>query len=530
MSNKIYVFDTTLRDGEQVPGAKLNIPQKVEIAKQLKTLKVDIIEAGFPASSKGDFKAVEAVAKAVGDGPMITALARAVKNDIDAVYESIKRAERPLIHMVLGTSDIHVEKKFNKSKDQILEMGVEAVKYAKKLLPDVQYSTEDASRSDFEYLWKTVEAVVKAGATMINIPDTVGYAVPEEFGELIRKINYRLKNLNDKVILSVHCHNDLGLATANTLIAVKNGANKVEVTINGIGERAGNASLEEVVMGIRSRSEYYLASTDINTQEIIRTSRLVSNLMGLEVQVNKAITGENAFAHSSGIHQDGLLKSREVYEIILPEDIGLNDMELILTARSGRHALKDAFEKLGYKSINEEIFNTLHEKFLELADKKKEVYYHDLYYLLENYGIDLINGQPDENGKPSLKLYEIVNFQVISNDIFPSATIKIKRGEEIFVQSSSGDGPIDAIYTAIRNITGMDVKLTEYKINSISQGKEALGRASVQVSYDGKSYSARAIDTDIIKASAVAFLNAVNRIILESELNGNNGEDRKQHE
>lgn len=521
MSRKIYVFDTTLRDGEQVPGAKLNIPQKVEIAKQLKTLNVDIIEAGFPASSKGDFKAVEAVARAVGDGPMITALARAVKSDIDAVYESVKHARRPLIHMVLGTSDIHVEKKFNKSKEQILEMGVEAVKYAKKLLPDVQYSTEDASRSDFEYLWKTVEAVVKAGATMINIPDTVGYAVPEEFGELIRKLNYRLKNLNDKVILSVHCHNDLGLATANTLIAVKNGADKVECTINGIGERAGNASLEEVVMGIRSRPEYYQASTDINTKEIIRTSRLVSNLMGLEVQVNKAITGDNAFAHSSGIHQDGLLKSREVYEIILPEDIGLDDMELILTARSGRHALKDAFEKLGYKSIDEGIFNTLHEKFLELADKKKEVYYHDLYYLLENYGADLLNGQTEDN-KPSLKLYEIVNFQVISNDIFPSATIKIRRGDGVFVQSSSGDGPIDAIYTAIRNITGMDVKLTEYKINSISQGKEALGRASVQVAYEGKPYSARAIDTDIVKASAVAFLNAINRIILENELNGHN--------
>lgn len=524
MSRKIYVFDTTLRDGEQVPGAKLNLQQKVEIAKQLKILNVDIIEAGFPASSKGDFKAVEAVAKAVGDGPMITALARAVKNDIDAVYESVKRAQRPLIHMVLGTSDIHLEKKFNKSKDQILEMGVEAVKYAKTLLPEVQYSTEDASRTDFEYLWKTVEAVVKAGATMINIPDTVGYAVPEEFGELIKKINYRLKNLNDKVLLSVHCHNDLGLATANTLIAVRNGADKVECTINGIGERAGNAALEEVVMGIRSRAEYYNAVTNIETKEIMRTSRLVSNLMGLEVQVNKSITGENAFAHSSGIHQDGLLKSRDVYEIILPEDIGLDDMELILTARSGRHALKDALEKLGYKSFSDDVFNILHEKFLELADKKKEVYYHDLYYLVENYCSEDMNGQSEENAKPSLKLFELVNFQVISNDIFPSATIRIKKGDETFVQSASGDGPIDAIYTAIRNTTKMDVKLTEYKINSISQGKEALGRASVQVTYEGKQYTARAIDTDIVKASAVAFLNAINRIQLENEINVQNVE------
>lgn len=530
MGNKIYVFDTTLRDGEQVPGAKLNIQQKVEIARQLKILNVDIIEAGFPASSKGDFLAVEAVAKAAGTGggPMITGLARAVKGDIDAVYESVKCAERPMIHMVLGTSDIHLEKKFNKSKDQILEMGVEAVKYAKSLLPEVQYSTEDASRSDFEYLWKTLEAVVKAGATMVNVPDTVGYAVPEEFGELIKKINYRLKNINDKVLLSVHCHNDLGLATANTLIAVRNGANKVEVTMNGIGERAGNASLEETVMGIRSRPEYYNGYTEINTREIIRTSRMVSHLMGLEVQVNKAITGDNAFAHSSGIHQDGLLKSRDVYEIIRPEDIGLDDMELILTARSGRHALKDAFEKLGYKSIDEELFNILHEKFLELADKKKEVYYHDLYYLLENHGASLLHGPAEENGRPALKLYEIVNFQVISNDIFPSATIHMKRGDEVFIQSSSGDGPIDSIYSAIRNVTGMDVKLTEYKINSISQGKEALGRASVQIAYGGKQYTARAIDTDIIKASAVAYLNAINRILLENELASQGEEAKKQ--
>jgi len=524
MSRKIYTFDTTLRDGEQVPGAKLNLQQKVEIAKQLKVLNVDIIEAGFPASSKGDFKAVEAVAKAVGDGPMITALARAVKSDIDAVYESIKRAQRPLIHMVLGTSDIHVEKKFNKTREQILEMGVEAVKYAKTLLPDVQYSTEDASRTEFEYLWQTVEAVVKAGATMINIPDTVGYAVPEEFGELIRKINYRLKNLNDKVLLSVHCHNDLGLATANTLIAVKNGADKVECTINGVGERAGNASLEEVVMGIRTRPEYYDAMTEINTRQIIKTSKLVSNLMGLEVQVNKAITGENAFAHSSGIHQDGLLKSRDVYEIIRPEDVGVDEMELVLTARSGRHALKDAFEKLGYKSFSEAAFNILHEKFLELADKKKEVYYHDLYYIIEEYCSKYGDDQFEDTTKPALKLYEIVNFQVISNDIFPSATIRIKKGDEVFIQSASGDGPIDAIYTAIRNITKMDVRLTEYKINSISQGKEALGRASVSVIHEGKHYSARAIDTDIIKASAVAFLNAVNRILLEGELNGQSEE------
>jgi len=331
MGRKIWVFDTTLRDGEQVPGAKLNLYEKVEIAQQLKKLGVDIIEAGFPASSQGDFDAVKAVAQRVGNTSdiMITALARAVKSDIDAVYNAVKYAENPMIHMVLGTSDIHVEKKFSKSKDQILQIGVDAVKYAKTLLPQVQYSTEDASRSDFEYLWKTIEAVMKAGATMINVPDTVGFAEPEEFGAMIYKLNDRMKNLNDSVLLSVHCHNDLGMATANTLAAIKNGADKVECTINGIGERAGNAALEEVVMALKTRSSVYNAETRINTREIMNTSRLVSSFMGLDVQVNKAITGDNAFAHSSGIHQDGLLKSRDAYEIVHPEDVGLDDMELV---------------------------------------------------------------------------------------------------------------------------------------------------------------------------------------------------------
>ena len=387
MSRKIWVFDTTLRDGEQVPGAKLNLYEKVEIAQQLKKLGVDIIEAGFPASSQGDFDAVKAVAKRVGNTSdiMITALARAVKEDIDSVYNAVKYAENPMIHMVLGTSDIHIEKKFSKSKDQILQIGVDAVKYAKSLMPQVQYSTEDASRSDFEYLWKTVEAVMKAGATMINVPDTVGYAEPEQWGEMIAKLNYRMKNLDDSVLLSVHCHNDLGMATANTLAAVKNGADKVEVTMNGIGERAGNAALEEVVMAIKTRGDVYDVFTNINTKEIMNTSRLVSSFMGLDVQVNKAITGDNAFAHSSGIHQDGLLKSRDAYEIVHPEDVGLEDMELILTARSGRHAVKNALEKLGFDDLSEQEFEGIFDGFLKLADAKKEVYNHDLYVIVENY-------------------------------------------------------------------------------------------------------------------------------------------------
>ncbi|TVY00391.1 2-isopropylmalate synthase [Cohnella terricola] len=507
MSRKIIVLDTTLRDGEQVPGAKLNVYQKLEIAKQLKRLNVDIIEAGFPASSAGDFHAVQEIVRSVGDSVSITALARAVKSDIEAVYESIKLANNPLIHIVLGTSNIHVEKKFNRSKDAVLQMGVDAVKYAKTLLPNVQYSTEDASRSDFEYLWSTIEAVVKAGATMINVPDTVGFAVPEEYGELIRKLNDRLKNLDDRVVLSVHCHNDLGMATANTLSAVKNGADKVEVTINGLGERAGNTSLEEVVMALKVRESFYGGHTDIRTQELLKSSRLVSHLTGLDVQVNKAITGENAFAHSSGIHQDGLLKDKNVYEIMSPEDVGAEKMEMILTARSGRHAFKNAVEKMGFEAGEGEQFESLFQRFLALADAKKEVYDHDVFYLVTHHG------NVEES---STQLYELVNFQVVSNDIFPTASVQLKKGTETLKGSAVGDGPIDALYGVIKSLVGLDVELKDYKISSLSRGKEAIGRVNLRVAYDGKTYSGRAMDTDIVKASAIAFLNGINAALLDA--------------
>ncbi|MGM0711971.1 2-isopropylmalate synthase [Brevibacillus parabrevis] len=506
MSRKIIVFDTTLRDGEQVPGAKLNVQQKIEIAQQLKKLRVDIIEAGFPASSEGDFRAVQEIARSVGDSVSITALARAVKSDIDAVYESVKIAQAPLIHIVLGTSNIHVEKKFNRSKDAVMEMGVEAVRYAKTLLPHVQYSTEDASRSDFEYLWSTIEAVVKAGATMINVPDTVGYAVPDEFGDLIRRINDRLKNLNPDVILSVHCHNDLGMATANTLAAIKNGAEKVECTINGLGERAGNASLEEVVMGMKVRENFYQCHTNINTKELLRTSMLVSHLTGLDVQVNKAITGANAFAHSSGIHQDGLLKDKQVYEIMSPEEVGADSMELILTARSGRHAFKNAVEKLGFETNDAADFEVLFGKFLELADAKKEVYDHDVFYLVANHRT---------LADSSKHLYELESFQVVSNDLYPTATVKLKKGEEMLKGSAVGEGPIEALYDVIKTLVGLDVHLKDYKINSISRGKDAVGRVNIRIEYMGKTYSGRAMDTDIIKASALAFLNGINAAVLD---------------
>lgn len=517
MSRKIWVFDTTLRDGEQVPGAKLNLPEKLEVAKQLKKLNVDIIEAGFPASSQGDFNAVKEIAKQVGntDDIMITALARAVKQDIDSVYEAVKHAENPMIHMVLGTSDIHVEKKFSKTKDEILQAGIDAVKYAKTLMPQIQYSTEDASRSDFEYLWETIEAVIKAGATMINVPDTVGFAEPEQFGELVYKLNDRIKNVNPDVLLSVHCHNDLGMATANTLAAIKNGADKIEVTVNGIGERAGNAALEEVVMALKTRSDVYNAHTDIITEEIMNTSRLVSSLMGLEVQVNKAITGDNAFAHSSGIHQDGLLKSRDAYEIIDPKDIGLEDMELVLTARSGRHAVKDALAGLGFTNFTEQEFEDIFAEFLTLADEQKEVFNHDLYVIVKSYFADS-DADNEEVKQFAANFYELVDLQVISNPQFPSASVEIKKGDEVLQSSAVGTGPVDALYTAILEIVDLDINLIEYKISSISRGKEAQGKVKVIVDFNGEKYTANAADTDVIKASAQAYINAVNNIVVEN--------------
>ena len=516
MTRKIIVFDTTLRDGEQVPGAKLNLYEKLEVAEQLKKLRVDIIEAGFPASSEGDFNSVKQIAKKIGntDDIMITALARAVKSDIDSVYHSVKHAENPMIHMVLGTSDIHVEKKFNKSKHQILDIGVDAVKYAKTLMNQVQYSTEDASRSDFEYLWTTIEAVMKAGATMINVPDTVGFAEPEEFGQLIYKLNDRMKNLNPDVLLSVHCHNDLGMATANTLAAIKNGADKIECTINGIGERAGNAALEEVVMAMNTRESVYQAHTQINTKEIMNTSRIVSSFMGLDVQVNKAITGDNAFAHSSGIHQDGLLKSRDAYEIINPVDIGLDDMELVLTARSGRHAFKNALEKLGFTQLNEGQFEGIFASFLVLADAKKEVYNHDLYVLVENY-YSKTGVKEEIKTKYSDHFYELIDLQVVSNTTFPSASVKVKKAGNILIGSSVGTGPIDALYSSVLEICGIEMKLLEYNTSSVSRGKEALGKVKIQVEYKGEKYTAKATDTDTIKASALAYINAINNIIVD---------------
>ncbi|TCL00064.1 2-isopropylmalate synthase [Natranaerovirga hydrolytica] len=502
---KIYVFDTTLRDGEQVPGAKLNLIEKVQIAKQLEKLNVDFMEVGFPSSSQGDFEAVKTIAKEVKN-VAITGLGRAVKEDIDIIYDSLKDAENPLIHIVLGSSNIHMSKKFKKSPEQILQMGVDAVKYAKKYMPQVQYSLEDASRSDFEYIWQTIEGVVNAGATIVNVPDTVGFALPETFGEVIYKINDRLMNLNPEVLLSVHCHNDTGLGTANTLAAVRNGANKVECTINGIGERAGNTSLEEVVMGIQLHPDYYNGYTDINTKQIYETSRMVSGIMGLDVQVNKAITGENAFAHSSGIHQDGLLKSKDVYEIFEPETIGAPPMEIILTARSGKHAFEYVSKALGYK-IPEEQLMPLHKKFLAMADEKKEIYYNDIINLLDKENV---------TKEKNIELWELLEFQMSINSNLPSATVKLKKGEEVVITSESGTGAVDALYSAIIKGVNLPIQLNDYRINSLSRGKESLGKATVEIRYNHKTYNGKAIEKDVMKASALALVNGINKMLLSN--------------
>jgi 2-isopropylmalate synthase len=508
MERKIYVFDTTLRDGEQVPGAKLNLEEKLDVAVQIAKMKVDMMEVGFPSSSQGDFEAVKAISKKIGQEVCIAALGRAVESDIDAIYQSIREAQDPLIHIVLGSSELHVSKKLQKTPEQIIEIGAASVKYAKQFLPKVQYSLEDASRSDFEYMWKTIEAVVKAGATIINIPDTVGYAVPEQFGNLIYRINDRLKNLDPNVLLSVHCHNDTGLATANTLAAVRNGADKVECTVNGIGERAGNTSLEEVVMGIKLHEDYYGGYTTIDTAKIYETSRMVSATMGLDVQVNKAITGENAFAHSSGIHQDGLLKSKDVYEIMDPETVGAPPMELVLTARSGKHAFLHVTKRLGFE-IPEEHVSEVFERFLQLADRKKEIYDNDILTLFKSCAnVRTIFDK---------ELWQLEEYQITATSTLPAATVKLTRGKNQVVTSSSGSGVIDALYSCIMEAVQEPVELIEYRINNLSRGKGSLGKVTVQIKHNDKLYQGKAIEQDVMEASALAFINAVNKIILDQE-------------
>jgi 2-isopropylmalate synthase len=497
--SKIYIFDTTLRDGEQTPGVNLNKEEKLEIAKQLAKLNVDIIEAGFPIASPGEFEAVKNIADNV-KGPIIAALARAIPLDIDRAWEAIKGAESPRIHTFIATSDIHIEKKLRKTRDEVLEQAVSAVKYAKRYCNDVEFSAEDAVRSDFNFLCKVFEAVIEAGATVINVPDTVGYALPWEFGELIKKLKENVKNI-DKVIVSVHCHNDLGLATANSLSAIVNGAEQVECTINGLGERAGNAAMEEIIMAIKVRRLPY--EVGINTQEIYKTSKLVSTLTGIPIQPNKAVVGENAFAHESGIHQHGIIQDPTTYEIIDPKMIGIPESKIVLGKHSGKHAFEKRLQELGY-NLSAEQLEEAFKKFKELADKKKEITDRDIEAIVSNQ-MRIIP-----------EFYKLEHLQVVSGiGIVPTATVIITEDGEIIKSVEIGNGPVDAVYKAISKAVKIQHNLEDFSLKSITGGTDALGEAVVKISdKDGNYYIGRASSTDIVEASAKAYLRAINQMIM----------------
>ncbi|MCX7699027.1 MAG: 2-isopropylmalate synthase [Candidatus Goldbacteria bacterium] len=497
-SDKVFIFDTTLRDGEQVPGAALTKNEKIEIAKQLEALGVDIIEAGFPISSPGDLQAVKEISKIIKKS-IIAGLARAVRKDIDACAEAIKPAKRGRIHTFIGTSDIHVKYITNTTREDVLKRAIDAVTYACKFCDDVEFSAMDAARTDFDYLCKVVESVIKAGAKTVNIPDSVGYSTPEEFGNLIKRLLNTVPNIN-KAIVAVHCHNDLGMATANSLSAILNGARQVECTINGLGERAGNASLEEIVMTLKVRNDIYKVDTNIKTEEIYKTSRLVSRLTGMPVQPNKAIVGANAFAHASGIHQDAILKKETTFGIMTPKSIGVPGHEIVLTSRSGRHALKHRLSYLGYKVSDKEL-NDIYIKFLEIADKKKEVFDEDLISIMQGKG---------QKGK---EIYQLDYFYVATgNKVLPTATVAVKKGEKIFKDAMTGDGPVDAIYKTINKILNVEPKLTDFQIKAITKGQEAQGEVTVRVAKGDKEVTGRGISTDILEASAKAYLDAISKL------------------
>jgi 2-isopropylmalate synthase len=499
----IIIFDSTLRDAEQAPGGSLNLKEKVEVARQLALLNVDVIEAGFPISSPGDFEAVNTIAREV-PGVAIAGLCRCVAKDIDRAAEALKPAETPRIHVFIGTSPIHRKGILRKGEAEILKMAVEAVKRARSYVADVEFSAMDATRTEREYLVEIVSATIDAGAGTVNIPDTVGYAIPEQFADLIAHLRSNVENLG-RTVISVHCHNDLGLATANSLAAVKAGADQVECNINGLGERAGNAALEEVVMAIRTRPDFFDCQTRIVANRIVATSKLLSSLTGLHVQRNKAIVGENAFAHESGVHQDGMLKDRATFEIMRPEDVGWGKSRLVLGKHSGRHALKERIEELGY-TVSDEELNVVFEQFKVLADKKKEVFDEDIEALLE----ERMAETPD--------VYKIESFHVTSGtQTIPTATLRMRDPKgKVTQDAATGDGPIDAIYRTMDRITGTSGRLCDYKIRAVTSGKDALGEVTVEVEFNGTRLRARAVSTDVIEASAKAYLNAINRYLVKS--------------
>jgi 2-isopropylmalate synthase len=495
---KLHVFDTTLRDGEQVPGCQLNTLEKIEIARALEAMKVDIIECGFPVSSPGDFNSIVEISKIIQDST-ICALTRAVEKDIDVAADALHYAKRKRIHTGIGTSDMHILHKFKSDREDIIKRAVHCVKYAKKYVQDVEFYAEDAGRTDNEYLARVIEAVIAAGATVVNIPDTTGYCTPYEYGEKIKYLVNNVPNI-DKAIISTHCHNDLGMATANSLAGIINGARQVEVTINGIGERAGNTALEEVVMAIKSRKDIPVY-TDIDTKSIYKNSRLVSTLMRMPVQPNKAIVGRNAFAHSSGIHQDGVLKNRESYEIIDPSDVGVNESTIALTARSGRAALNHHYKRLGIDLSNQEL-DEAYDKFLKLADCKKDINDDDL---------NIIAGvtRTKQNQRIRIKFLQVV----CGKSSVPMATVKLVIDGEICTATSSGNGPIDACFNAIRSLVHRKVTLEEFLVQAITKGSDDVGKVHVQIENRGNIYYGFSANTDIITASAEALVNAISKIL-----------------
>lgn len=497
-TDKVIIFDTTLRDGEQSPGASLSITEKLEIAQQLAKLGVDIIEAGFPVSSPAQFEATRIVSEQV-QGPTIAGLARAHEKDIKAAADALAPAAKKRIHTFIATSPIHMEHKLRKKPDQVLKMAVDAVKFAKTFTEDVEFSPEDACRSEMSFLIEILSAVVEAGATTLNIPDTVGYIIPFEYGQMIKQLNEQVKGV-DKCVISTHCHNDLGMAVANSLAGVRNGARQVECSINGIGERAGNAALEEIVMSIHTRPDFFNLTTGINTVEIYRTSQLVSQLTGFVIQPNKAIVGANAFAHESGVHVDGFLKHRQTYEIMTPETIGLGGSRVVLGRHTGRHGFVDRCEKLGFKLSENEV-DQAYERFLEIADKKKEVFDEDVAAII-NDEVHVVEA-----------VYKLQYLHVASGTgTLPTASVRmIVKGEEK-TAAACGDGPVDAAYEAIREATGLSPKLENYSIRAVTGGKEALGEASVKISDNGRVFIGRGLSTDIIEASAKAYVDAINRM------------------
>jgi 2-isopropylmalate synthase len=498
----IRIFDTTLRDGEQSPGASMNVEEKVQVARQLARLGVDIIEAGFAISSQGDFDAIERISGEV-EGPVIASLARAKEQDVRRAWAALRNAPKKRIHTFHSTSDIHLKYQYRIDRKEALKRSVEMVKLAKSLMDDVEFSAMDASRTEPSYLADVVEAVIDAGAGTVNIPDTVGYGIPSEFAKMIEYLVKKVKNIK-KTVLSVHCHNDLGLAVANSLAAVMAGAGQIECTINGIGERAGNCSLEEVVMALRTRKDLFNADTKIKSEEIIRTSRLITKITGISVQPNKAIVGANAFAHESGIHQDGLLKEKATYEIIRPESIGLHSTKLVLGKHSGRHAFKARLKELGYDLTTEELENAF-EKFKRLADQKKEIFEEDLEALVS-----------EEVAGSTPQVYKLKDLVISTGLNKPHiAQVKLVIGDKLRSKKTNGDGPVDAAYKAIAELTGTKSTLTKFEVKSITGGMDAMGEVSVIVEENGRTVRGYGADTDIIVASAKAYLNALNKLAVK---------------